>query len=665
VTAGSDPHDDCADETTTNVCGRDGACDGAGACREAPRGRLCAQAACVDAHTFASAGTCDGAGLCVAGARVDCGAYSCGADGCAKPCVDDASCPAGSTCASGVCQVRRENGQVCAANSACASGFCSPDQICCDQACVGTCLSCAANATGQPDGTCAAVRQGLDPRDDCPTDAPESCGRNGACDGAGRCELYGAGTVCEPARCDPDGQFVSARTCGGGACAPAVAEACHLAVCDPDSGCKHECGGDGDCVEQSYCDAASQTCAAQKANGASCAADHECLSVHCADGVCCDSACTGRCVSCLAIENGQQADGSCGDVVDGTDPESECAADAAACGLDGFCGQGRCRLAPATTACAPAVCVNAPGNTSATFTPAAQCDGQGACVAATPRLCPGSVICLSEEECRPGVCAGDGDCLSGFYCAAGTCSAQQPVGGTCAADDQCTNGLCAETSHGDAVCCSTSCPLACEGCALSSTGLPTGTCAPRLANATAVCGGACAVGYGLCSSGLSCQPTAWTFDGEPTDASLPYGWEPDDMSGLFYSPQQNHTPGGIGSLGVIAGTPWDATPNIVLCQKDPDIVDPTSMSIGGKTLDAWILIDGPPTTGTCLFSILHPDGTAEEIRGLQLNPEDVDVWRELTVTVPLTNPDVVKLGIRCLLEDGWPGTLYIDDVSIR
>jgi hypothetical protein len=182
-----------------------------------------------------------------------------------------------------------------------------------------------------------------------------------------------------------------------------------------------------------------------------------------------------------------------------------------------------------------------------------------------------------------------------------------------------------------------------------------------------VCGGACALGYGLCSSGLSCQPTEWTFDGAPADASLPYGWVPDDMSGLFYSSQQNHTPGGVGSLSVNAGTPWDAVPGVVLCGGDPDVADSTSMKLAGKTLDAWIRLEGVPLTfsGLCAFRVLYPDNTAEDFRGLTFLPDQIHVWRELKVTVPATTPAVVKLAIRCKLDDGWPGTLYIDDVSIR
>ena len=669
VMLGMDLHDDCAAETS--ACGHDGECDGKGACGLAPRGRQCRPAACSDSHTFQAAGLCDGSGVCVPGSQTSCQAQLCDdVSGCAKPCTDDAACPNGSTCISGTCQPRRVNGQACAANSDCTSGFCSPEQICCDTACTGLCTACAMAATGQPDGTCAPVRAGIDPREDCPKDNPATCGRNGSCDGAGACDLYGGGTICEAARCDAGGQFFAARTCAAGTCVPTTQEACGLAVCDADTGCRRSCTGDGDCIAHSFC-ATGGICMPQRANGAACAAGHDCLSGYCVDGVCCDNACTGLCVSCRGSETGRQTDGACADVVDGTDPENECTPGATACGLDGFCGQGRCRLAPATTTCAAARCVNATGNTSATFTPAAKCDAQGACTPATSRACAGSVTCLSSEECRPSTCSADADCLGGFYCAAGTCTARKTVGGTCSASNQCTSGFCGDTSHGDAVCCATACALACQGCTKATTGVTDGTCGPRLANATAVCGGACAPGYGLCSSGLSCQPTAWTFDGEPMDSNaMPFGWGPDDMSAVQSSMTWNHTPGGNGSLKVLAGTPWDAAPSVVLCAQDPDISNNSnapSIDISGKTVAAWLLFDGAPTSGTCQFVFDHPNGDWDEIRGVSFLPTQASrVWREMKTTISITEAPVRRLKIRCTIAiDSWTGNVFIDDVSIR
>jgi hypothetical protein len=116
---------------------------------------------------------------------------------------------------------------------------------------------------------------------------------------------------------------------------------------------------------------------------------------------------------------------------------------------------------------------------------------------------------------------------------------------------------------------------------------------------------------------------------------------------------------------VIAATPWDAMPNIRLCQKDPDIIDPISMDLGGRTLDAWILVDSPSSSAVCQFRINHPNGDYEDIRGVGFLPDEVGIWREMKVTVPLATPDIVQLGVHCTANDGWPGRLYIDDVSVR
>jgi hypothetical protein len=499
-------------------------------------------------------------------------------------------------------------------------------------------MACSAEATGQAAGICAPVRAGLDPRDGCPIDTAESCGRNGACDGAGSCALYGGGTQCAASFCDASGRFVAARMCGGGACAPAAPEDCGLRICDAASGCRQTCSGDGDCTASGYCDAHTSVCAPKQANGAVCGGAHECATGNCVDGVCCDTACAGVCVSCRAAENGQPADGTCADVIDGTDPENECAAGSASCGLDGFCGHGRCRLAPPNVTCGAPACVNGLGNTSATLTPSAQCDGQGACGAATPVPCPGSVLCLSNQLCRPTICSGDADCISGFYCAAGACTAQQVIGGMCSANDQCVTGVCSAAAHGDGVCC---------------------------ANANSVCGGGCAQGYGLCSTGLSCQPTAWNFDGLLDNSSLPFHWNPDSQSAVFYSTTMNHTPGGIGALGVLAGTPWDAMPNVRLCADDPGNDGVTYIDVGGKRLDAWVLFHGPPTTSSCFFVIEDDPNSPGSFLVLSYVETPLDVWMEMSQLVPLSVSNAVVFGIECKVDDGWPGQLYIDDVSIR
>ena len=62
VSAGQDPDSECAKQATS-TCGRDGACDGKGACRLHASGTVCAAATCVTS-TSSRDKQCDGKGSC-------------------------------------------------------------------------------------------------------------------------------------------------------------------------------------------------------------------------------------------------------------------------------------------------------------------------------------------------------------------------------------------------------------------------------------------------------------------------------------------------------------------------------------------------------------------------------------------------------------------------
>lgn len=55
-----------------------------------------------------------------------------------------------------------------------------------------------------------------------------------------------------------------------------------------------------------------------------CSDDGDCKSAHCVEGVCCQTACSGPCVSCLASRKGGGVDGVCDFVTAGTDPRDSC-----------------------------------------------------------------------------------------------------------------------------------------------------------------------------------------------------------------------------------------------------------------------------------------------------------------------------------------------------
>ena len=86
-----------------------------------------------------------------------------------------------------------------------------------------------------------------------------------------------------------------------------------------------------------------------------CTGSAECTSGFCADGFCCDAPCDGTCVACSASKKGGGADGKCGPVVEGSDPDRECTGP---CG--GTCdGKGACHGRGAIpTACGALTCVD-------------------------------------------------------------------------------------------------------------------------------------------------------------------------------------------------------------------------------------------------------------------------------------------------------------------
>ncbi|WP_437878863.1 hypothetical protein [Sorangium sp. So ce513] len=67
-----------------------------------------------------------------------------------------------------------------------------------------------------------------------------------------------------------------------------------------------------------------------------CSTSSECPSGFCVDGVCCDTACGGRCVACSAAKKGWGDDGTC-DRIACANPDGECAGDLVCIG-NGTCG---------------------------------------------------------------------------------------------------------------------------------------------------------------------------------------------------------------------------------------------------------------------------------------------------------------------------------------
>jgi MYXO-CTERM domain-containing protein len=184
---------------------------------------------------------------------------------------------------------------------------------------------------------------------------------------------------------------------------------CTPYACDTTAlGCINPCKGDGDCVRDAFCD--SGTCKPRVAYGAACTTKSECpLGAFCADGVCCNTQCSGQCEAC----DQASAMGSCIPVVGAPHP-----------------GRTACAAATGTDPCATATCdgitrdactgfvglavsCRAPSCADGVETHAGYCNGKGACQE------PDTVRC-TEYTCGPVACKSscdsDTDCSTEFRC---------------------------------------------------------------------------------------------------------------------------------------------------------------------------------------------------------------------------------------------------------
>jgi hypothetical protein len=349
---------------------------------------------------------------------------------------------------------RKANGQTCGCNSDCQSGFCV-DGVCCDSVCTETCKAC--NDQSAP-GVCTFVPAGMPEQSAaCPTSPVSTCGLDGTCDGQGRCRRHPAGTVCKSGTCD--GASVNdVNVCDGqGQCRSGPATICAPYGCDPaTNSCVSTCKSNADCVSGVLC--VNGSCGL-KPGGAVCATDSACKSGFCTDGVCCNVACKGPCVSC----NQQGRGGTCWPIdVGGPDPHGVCAPQApATCGTTGACdGLGGCAQFGAQIAC------TAPACSGDRLITAGTCDGIGSC---RP---PGMQNC-APYRCADGACinrcASDNDCVAGRVCQDGSCG-KKGNGQPCTAGADCASNHCV-----DNVCCDQACTGPCRSCALQSS---LGTCMP-------------------------------------------------------------------------------------------------------------------------------------------------------------------------------------------
>ncbi|MCC6213826.1 MAG: hypothetical protein IT376_03085 [Polyangiaceae bacterium] len=461
IVAGSDPDGDCPDDGAAG-CDRNGACNGAGACQLYAAGTACGASTC-------SGGTqtgygCDGFGTCSPSNTTQCHPYVCAGTTCGASCASNNDCVSSYHCAGTTCTPDKSIGQTCGGAAECTSGNCV-DGRCCDGPCTGTCQACSNAKTGQPNGQCASVTADTDPDSECADQGASGCGFNGTCSGVGSCGYYASGTACGTTTCTSGTQTGSSCD-GAGACVPSQTTPCAPYVCSGNA-CGTSCADDAGCVASAYCSSAN-ACTPDEANGVACTKDSMCTSGNCVDGFCCDQLCDGLCEACSAAKKGGGADGACGAVVSGDDPDNDCAADLPeTCGQTGACDGARaCAKWGTSTACGSGtVCTD-------TLTVTGRlCDGFGACVdgqssSCAPYLCTGTTCSAS--------CTGQSDCAPGHYCAGSTCVAKVTDGTACSAALECASGFCV-----DGVCCDTACNGTCQSCAAATktTGAD-GACGP-------------------------------------------------------------------------------------------------------------------------------------------------------------------------------------------
>jgi len=199
-------------------------------------------------------------------------------------------------------------------------------------------------------------------------------------------------------------------------------------TCIPTTQCCGGCGGNTPvCNSSGVCVARGQ--------GNACSADAECGTGHCADGVCCNTACTGQCEACatastpgtcipvLTPRTPCAGSGTCGSACDGTDEH-----------------RASCVYPDSTRSCgAVASC------TSGTATTAAVCNGSGTCTSSTTMSCApygcrtdGTPACATSCPSGQGVCNGAcADITSPSHCgtACQTCQGATPY---------CYSGSCVE-----------------------------------------------------------------------------------------------------------------------------------------------------------------------------------------------------------------------------
>lgn len=356
----------------------------------------------------------------------------------------------------------------------------------------------------------------------CKTNACKTtCASNMDCIADAYCEM----TACLPKKLD--GQpCANAGQCQNGQCVDSVC--CATAMCPDCQACN--LSGNGTCSpvpagnKDGLCSTVDKACdglgVCKKINGQSCAANPECVTENCVDGVCCNTSCKTPCQACNVAGNV----GICSNVPSGQD-DSTCTGSDVACDGNGECKKELGQTCSAPTECLVGKCVdgvccntdcpetckacNLPNSLGlCSFVPennkdpmtcdtsSVSCNGAGECVKSLGEACAMDGEC-SSKHCTDGVCCDvecgidcqscnvqgsigictdvpakqtDGACMNGKACnGSGKCMIE--IGQKCGVGTQCLSGFCFNQ-----VCCDAACSGNCQACSIATGATADGVC---------------------------------------------------------------------------------------------------------------------------------------------------------------------------------------------
>ncbi len=346
-----------------------------------------------------------------------------------------------------------------------------------------TCQVCSGSQAA-----CVPAQAGEDPVGDCTEGAPEACGLDGTCDGAGTCRFWPQGTACGNSTCSGDVEQRADACDGAGQCVDGGTASCAPFRCADAERCATDCAAHSACMPDAFC-ASGGVCLPDLGEGADCAGvvypglldDAACL-----NGYCFDDDFDGQGAFCTLNPNGCVHDGevfpSGYALCEGDDWFKVCEG-----GVPGWSEQVGCQAGTCDAGGGAGTGIRASG--SCTSGPGGGCSS--ACTACEPYMAQDGSTCLDA-------CAGDSDCWPSYTCSDGECVVPEGLGDPCESQGDCQGGwVCI-----DGRCCEHSCTGPCRACNLPGRfGLctnveadvdPDGDCDPEPAEScgtTGVCDG--------------------------------------------------------------------------------------------------------------------------------------------------------------------------------